>query len=740
MGGLLARRYMVRHPGEQQIGKFITVAAPWLGAPKAINVLEIGAFQDGFFGFLARGTFKRLSEYYPGMHELLPSRKYFDIVGYPLNVNGQAVTDYDQFALIMDKRYPNSKPGLTNRAFHDAVGQDSSREGPFPEQYFHYVGNTLKLETIASVNMLSLCSPFHPPTQCTFGYTYDYTSGDKTVPRNSARRGFGTPQDLNAAGATVRTFIGPTADSVRHLDLVKNPTVLNAIYSDLRSNQSSQTPEAGAVVTVADTDPPLEPAYLIKLMGVASILVSDASSKATNPFSDPPDAGLPNTSSYVTGPKSVDVILPLDQRYSVTFLTGTDPIGLSITRETEVADQAIRYQDLILPTNIQARIQLTPQGIGSLSYDANGDGTFETTIQPTVSVSGTAANDVTSPTVAIQTSPQGNLLSISINASDTESGVKTIYYSLNGATFSSYTTPLVVDPYSAPAVYAFADDNVANRSGLVTYYPSITPNQLDNAQFFVRQHYLDFLSREPDSSGLAFWTNEITSCGSSPSCIELKRINVSAAYYLSIEFQDTGYLVERIYKTAYGDASGTSTFGGTHQLSVPIVRLNEFLPDTQAIGNGVIVGQTGWEQALENNKQAFASEFVQRSRFTTAFPASMTPAEFVATLNLEAGSPLSQSERNQLVSDLSTGMKTRAQVLRAVAEHPNLINAEFNRAFVLMQFFGYLRRNPNDPQDTDYTGYDFWLTKLNQFNGNFVSAEMVKAFIVSGEYRGRFGP
>ena len=57
-----------------------------------------------------------------------------------------------------------------------------------------------------------------------------------------------------------------------------------------------------------------------------------------------------------------------------------------------------------------------------------------------------------------------------------------------------------------------------------------------------------------------------------------------------------------------------------------------------------------------------------------------------------------------------------------------------------MQFFGYLRRNPNDPQDTDYTGYEFWLTKLNQFNGNFVNAEMVKAFITSAEYRQRFGP
>src|SRR5207237_4702463 len=82
----------------------------------------------------------------------------------------------------------------------------------------------------------------------------------------------------------------------------------------------------------------------------------------------------------------------------------------------------------------------------------------------------------------------------------------------------------------------------------------------------------------------------------------------------------------------------------------------------------------------------------------------------------------------------------RAQALRQLAENQNLYNAEFNRAFVLMQFIGYLRRNPNDSPDSDYTGYDFWLTKLNAFNGNFVNAEMVKAFITSVEYRQGFGP
>ncbi len=265
-------------------------------------------------------------------------------------------------------------------------------------------------------------------------------------------------------------------------------------------------------------------------------------------------------------------------------------------------------------------------------------------------------------------------------------------------------------------------------------------NPIDQAQAFARNHYIDFLNREPDAGGLAFWTNEITQCGNDAQCIEVKRINVSAAFFLSIEFQQTGYLVERLYRVAYGGAQGTSTLGGTHQLSVPVVRLNEFLPDTQQIGRGVIIGAPGADQLLENNKQALIAEFVLRARFTAAYPIGMPAGQFVDTLNANAGGALSQTESAQLISDLTSGAKTRAQVLRAVAEDPDLFAAESNRAFVLAQYFGYLRRNPNDTPDSDYTGYDFWLGKLNQFNGNFVNAEMVKAFLVSGEYRHRFGP
>ncbi|HEY8186599.1 MAG TPA: Calx-beta domain-containing protein [Pyrinomonadaceae bacterium] len=277
------------------------------------------------------------------------------------------------------------------------------------------------------------------------------------------------------------------------------------------------------------------------------------------------------------------------------------------------------------------------------------------------------------------------------------------------------------------------------------------PNPVKDAtfdsDFFVRQHYVDFLNREPDAAGLAFWKNQIDECETRPPaerqpCREIRRINVSAAFFLSIEFQQTGYLVERLYKVAYGTATGTSTLGVTHQIAVPIVRLNEFLPDTQQIGKGVVIGQPGANEVLENNKQAMIAEFVQRSRFTTAFPLSMTASVFVDRLNTNAGGVLSQAQRDQLVSDLTFGAKTRAEVLRAVAEDSDLFAAETNSAFVLVQYFGYLRRNPNDAPEAglDYTGFDFWLGKLNQFNGNFVNAEMVKAFIVSGEYQQRFGP
>src|SRR5438046_10636755 len=105
---------------------------------------------------------------------------------------------------------------------------------------------------------------------------------------------------------------------------------------------------------------------------------------------------------------------------------------------------------------------------------------------------------------------------------------------------------------------------------------------------------------------------------------------------------------------------------------------------------------------------------------------------------------MSSSERaaaNSLFASANdtSNITARAQALREIVENQNLYNSEFNRAVVLMEYFGYLRRNANEGQDTDYPGYDFWLQKLTQFNGDYQKAEMVKAFINSTEYGRRFG-
>lgn len=254
-------------------------------------------------------------------------------------------------------------------------------------------------------------------------------------------------------------------------------------------------------------------------------------------------------------------------------------------------------------------------------------------------------------------------------------------------------------------------------------------DQINNTQFFVRQNYLDFLNREPDASGLAFWINNIDSCGADSRCREVKRIDTSAAFFLSIEFQETGFLIYRLYKASFPPKTDRPR---------GLPRYQELMADTQTIGNGVIVGAPNWQQKLEANTQTFIMDFVSRPEFQLNYTAQLTPAEYVDKLNSVAGGPLSATERNALVNGLSAGQETRATVLRKVADDSDFRAAEFNHAFVLMQYFGYLRRNPDDAPDLSFAGYDFWLGKLEQFGGNFRAAEMVKAFIVSGEYLDRF--
>jgi hypothetical protein len=269
-------------------------------------------------------------------------------------------------------------------------------------------------------------------------------------------------------------------------------------------------------------------------------------------------------------------------------------------------------------------------------------------------------------------------------------------------------------------------------------------NPIDEAQFFVRQHYLDFLNREPDPAGLDFWTNEITSCGTDEVCREIKRINVSTAFFLSIEYQNTGYLVYRFYKSSFTASAGRPK---------GLPRIDEVLADTQQIQRGLIVGRAGWEQQLEQNKQDFARLWVQRAEFLAQFPNDMPSGAFVDKLFANSGVTPAQAERDAAVAAFGVGgVEGRAAALRNVADSSSVYNKQYNSAFVLMQYFGYLRRNPDDPPDRGFGGYDFWLSKLDEFSlpGENVRdeaialqrvhrAEMVKAFIVSGEYLSRFG-
>jgi hypothetical protein len=261
-----------------------------------------------------------------------------------------------------------------------------------------------------------------------------------------------------------------------------------------------------------------------------------------------------------------------------------------------------------------------------------------------------------------------------------------------------------------------------------------TPITIRDTDFFVQQQYVDFLGRFPDQGGFAFWQGNITQCGNDQGCIAAQRVNVSAAFFLSIEFQETGFLVYRFYRASLPKTSARPR---------GLPRYLEFMRDTQRIGEGVVVGTPGWEAELAANQRAFAIEFVQRAEFVARYPTTMSPVEFVDALYANAGVTPSEQERAEAIAQFrgtaqTTDISDRANVLRRVADNATFRQREFNPAFVLMEYFGYLRRNPNDPPDTDFAGYDFWLNKLNS-SPDFRQAEMVEAFISSIEYRARFG-
>jgi len=240
-----------------------------------------------------------------------------------------------------------------------------------------------------------------------------------------------------------------------------------------------------------------------------------------------------------------------------------------------------------------------------------------------------------------------------------------------------------------------------------------TTNPIDETRFFVRMQYLDFLDREGDEGGYDYWTQQITQCGTDQACINRKRVQVSAAFFIEQEFQDTGSFIYRLNKASFGTR----------------VPYSDFMND-----RGRVVGGT----QIEASKTALAEDFVQRPAFTTKYPVSQSAEDFVDALinTIRTSSNVDlTSKRSEILAAYNNGggtqAQSRARALRKAIDYAEYIAAEYNRAFVLAEYFGYLRREP------DEEGYNFWLNVLNnRVPNNYRS--MVCAFSNSAEYQDRF--
>ena len=263
-----------------------------------------------------------------------------------------------------------------------------------------------------------------------------------------------------------------------------------------------------------------------------------------------------------------------------------------------------------------------------------------------------------------------------------------------------------------PGSYSFT---VNSRGVMVRRQPFVVTaeqgqygNPIDDPAFFIRQHYVDFFSREPEAGGFTYWVEGlINQCGGQSACMKEIRHRISAAFFISDEFQRTGYFVYLLYKATTG---ARPTYA-------------EFIQDRIRIID---------RADLEASKRAFVAEWVERAAFKQASPATLTPDEFANKLYDTAKLFPYSAERLHMAEMLKSGAWTRADALRALIETAELKQREYNAAFVLMQYFGYLQRNP------DEAGYQFWLDVVsNRDVNNYLG--MVQAFVNSPEYRARFG-
>ncbi len=231
------------------------------------------------------------------------------------------------------------------------------------------------------------------------------------------------------------------------------------------------------------------------------------------------------------------------------------------------------------------------------------------------------------------------------------------------------------------------------------------PNPIDNDEFFIRQLYIDFLGREPEPPGLAAWLAILNRCAVPTDC---DRIAVARGFVRSPEFQDRGYFIYRAFRASLGR----------------FARYEEFIPDMARL-SGFLSAQD-----LEANKVAYIEEFMNRQEFSNIYhPTFNNPMAYVDTLLQRADLP-NHPRRAEWIAGLTNNTLTRAQVLRQLIESAELYGKYVNEAFIVMNYFGFLRRDPD-------AAYLVW---LNTFNQTMDDRVIINGFVNSLEYRLRFGP
>ncbi|MFL6230154.1 MAG: hypothetical protein ACJ741_15385 [Pyrinomonadaceae bacterium] len=284
------------------------------------------------------------------------------------------------------------------------------------------------------------------------------------------------------------------------------------------------------------------------------------------------------------------------------------------------------------------------------------------------------------------------------------------------------TTVTVVNAATGATVLAGTFGAIANA-----------PNPLDDSNFFVRQQYVDFLARGPEDAGMQFYLNILSGCEpNDDNCNKYTRGALSANFFRSPEFQRKGSFVMFLYMVTIGHRPATvSELNNPVRIDRP--HYNEFMADLQAISDPD-------DRATDALKDALVAAWLQRPEIQARY-GSLPNVAFLQRLVENAGVVLPNMV--ELITALNNGTMTRAQVLRAVVESPQVSARLYKQAFVTMEYFGYLRRDPEpcwDSPDPAGCGYIFHNSRFQlSADPDFLENTIVRGFMESQEYRGRFG-